>query len=108
MNEKAWLDNLAVGDSVIQTASGSLGSRDSVSVVKRITKTLIVTEDRRFSRRNGVSPGDGYHHSRLKKPTQERLADIQKNGLVAIFRRFDWNALTLDTLEAINALRKST
>jgi len=108
MNEyETWLDNLAVGDKVFQTASGALGSTDSISTVERITKTLIVTKTSRFSRHNGTSPGGGYYHSRLEEATQENIDSIRKNQLVAAFKRFDWDALTLDKLNAINALRKS-
>lgn len=107
MNESEWLQNLKVGDAVFISGSGGMGSADCVSSVKRLTKTLIITEGgSRFRRDNGWSQnsGGGYYRRYLQEPTQQKLDDIRKVLLAAQFKRIKWETLSLKTLEAVKKL----
>ena len=99
-----WLENLKVGDQVVVMSGGGYMSRDYVSTVKRLTKTLIVTEnDRGFRRSDGRSPG-GIYHDFLEEPTLQRLGQIKQIWLATKLKAFSWKLLPLETLEAINNL----
>lgn len=110
-----WLVNLKVGDTVI--VSTPQGYRDCLtrSSVKRLTKTLIFTEDgMKFRRRTGCNPGD-WAASFLLEPTpenMERLRDsVLKNrqiGLARKLRKYAWHKLSLETLQGVEKLLGET
>ncbi len=100
MTDKDFLDNLAVGDTVVVESNDSW----NVTKVARFTKTqVIITGGGKFRRATGLG-GNDWNRSSLVEPTQERLDKIRHSILVAKLRHFNWKSLPLDTLNAINAL----
>ena len=96
-----WLDNLKIGDSVI-VHNSHFGSK--VAVIERFTKTLIITKNSKFRRSDGCAPGNGWCRNRLQELTTERVNHIRKNNLVDCLKRWNWDALSLETLEAIREM----
>ncbi|KKL03903.1 hypothetical protein LCGC14_2621460 [marine sediment metagenome] len=109
--KKEWLENLKVGDRVVinTTSYGSQGD-NSVSVVERLTKTLIITKGgRKFRRNDGLSPGGEWSKDTLQEPTPEAVDRIRQANLANKLRHYDWKPLPLATLRAIyDLLPKST
>lgn len=102
MNNKEFLDNLAVGDTVVVESN----DRRNLTKVVRFTKTQIVTtKGSKFSRDTGTNiGGDHWNHSFLQEPTQERLDKIRHSILVIRLKHVDWKSLSLDVLHAFAAL----
>lgn len=104
MGEQEWLDGLKVGDDVIVT-SGNWSSRNQISTVERITKTLFVlARCRKFRRCDGRAPGGGYYYARIEEPTRERVQEIRRMKLVDHMRACDWGAKSLEILEAVYSI----
>lgn len=89
----------------------------SVERVFRVTPTQIVIRhlregmapaDSRFYRDGGSEVGgEAYSRERLRMPTPELVARIEKAKLVERFTRLKWKDLHLDTLRAVNQAIKT-
>ncbi len=97
-----WLENLAVGDTVVVLSSGLGG--DFISKVERLTPTqIIIKQGGKFRRADGdrVGGSTGFHSPVLVEPTQEVTDRIRHDVLAKRLKRFDWNFVTLDKLREI-------
>jgi len=92
-----WLNNLNVGDQVI--IAGRNG--DSISIVERLTKTLIITKKNRKFRKDGSSPGGGWDRELLVEASPERVEKIQRARMAHVLSRYDWKTLPLAKLYEI-------
>jgi hypothetical protein len=103
---KEWIENLKVGDKVIEVNSRQY-TPDSIDTVERLTKTMIVLEKAcgRFNRR-GFEVGDTtWGGSHLVEATPERIVilqeEIKKRLLVNRLGSLDWTKLPTDHLQRV-------
>lgn len=97
MSNNEWRDNLKVGDRVVIGGY----TADTISSVERLTETLIITNGGKFRRRDGCSPGNGWHRNTLQEPTPEVVDRIRQENLARKFCHYDWKTLPLETLRAV-------
>ena len=74
-----WMDELKAGDEVIVSRGYGAGS-DSVEIITRATKTMIVVGQTRFSRKTGRMVGpSGWSSVRIGECTEEAKTEIARN-----------------------------
>lgn len=100
--DRKFLEDLKVGDNVgIKTHY--YGFR--LEKVKRITKTMIVTEGYRFKRETGFSMGDGYTINRLVELTPEfydtYYRQVYTNGIKRMIENSILEKLSINELKEI-------
>ena len=84
MNDRNWLEQLKVGDSVIVDGSYR-GS--SIGKVEKITKTQIVVNGARFQRKSGFLVGcDSWNRKMLRQWNEEDAEEIHRKALVRFIR----------------------
>jgi hypothetical protein len=79
MNNKNWLDNLAVGDKVCYDC-GMMGRDFAIGTVERLTKTqVIVNNGSKYRRSNGERfGGSAWDIQSIREPTKERILMARK------------------------------
>ena len=98
-----WLEGLTPGDTVV--IDNRMNPR--VRTVDRITKTQIIVGNCRFKRSNGFQVGQSrWDMVCLSEPTPERVSRVRHRELCAKLSNTRWSELPLETLEAVDALRK--
>ena len=105
MNDKEWLANLKVGDTVV-VQNSNYGCSDSIRKVARLTKTQIVLESGSKFRRNDGTPvnADSWNRRFLYEATSEAIDKIKQERLASSFRHIKWNELPLEVLSKISDL----
>lgn len=103
---KQWRMSLKVGDEVVLRR----GYHDTGSIVpvERVTETqIVINEHVRFRREDGRRVGgshERFYTLSIEQPTDEAKARIRHKSLCAAMDIVKWEALPLETLEAIRAL----
>ena len=105
MNE---LENIKVGDKVI-VGRGYVS--DLICNVERITKTQIIVNGRRFSKKNGrLVGGDVWSCDRLTIATDEKIEklkrDKRRRTLKLYLQSVNWDVLSIESLTSISELVK--
>jgi hypothetical protein len=110
MSDKDWLQNLKVGDKVIED-QGFQGK--SISLVSRFSKTMIFVKNSKGYetryRKDGFTPGDhtyGLHI--LRQATPEALAKFEEERYRQVFQNklnyLSWADVPLDKIKQIREL----
>jgi len=100
-----WLASLKPGDQVI-VSTNSAFTPDSIGIVSRVTKTLLVlSSGERFRKSDGFAPGDvSYHCTQLLYPTPKRITDVKKRALYRRFDKLGWEAFAKISLQRLQAM----
>ena len=110
MSDKDWLQNLKVGDKVIEDL-GFQGK--SISIVVRFTKTMIVVKNSKGCetryRKDGFTPGDHtYGLHMLRQATSEALAKFEEERYRQVFQNklshLSWADVPLEKIKQIREL----
>ena len=111
MSDYEWLQNLKVGDKVLNS-NGRYGV-DVVLTVRKITSAQIVVGKSRYWKKNGEVVGgttSRWNTNRLIQATPERLEEIRAEQdlrrLINSIRDTKWRELTIDQLTRIEAIIK--
>jgi hypothetical protein len=103
----SWLEDLKAGDKVV--ISSTYDRR--VCIVTRVTKTLIIIGNFRFSKSFGsIVPNDAWSSTYLVPATEKEMQSIRdvkhRNGLLTHLRKTDFSTLQTKTLETIYSIIK--
>lgn len=83
---KEFLQNLKVGDKV---ALSSHYHGLSTDIVVRITKTMIITERKRYSKRDGYVVGDsGFFKTRIQEATPEFMDKFYRQNYTQLIKNY--------------------
>lgn len=101
---QAWLKGLKAGDMVVRVFGRS--GRELLAVEKVTPTQVVLHRNMRYRKADGRStnPGYGYRpRSHIEEPTPDKTADIRREILVRQLEGVRWEALSLQTLEAVAA-----
>jgi|SRR5579864_3079991 len=111
MSDRDWLQNLKVGDQVVEDRH--FQGRD-ISIVSRITNTLIIVKnpkgfESRYRKTDGFNPGtDRVAIHMLRQATPEALAKLEEERYRQVFQNklshLSWADVPLDRIKEIREL----
>jgi hypothetical protein len=117
MSDRDWLQNLKVGDKVIED-KGVFGN-NRIATVKRLTNTQVVVSagtnllgqeyEVKYRKDYGTFVGaDKYAHGILREATPEAVAEIKESQYRTTFqnklRELSWSNVPLETIKQIQEL----
>jgi len=108
MNENAWLNDLKVGDEVAVWTSSYGSGYYEFRKIDKVHKAHFVVGGSKYRRDSGRQAGETWHPAYLRQATDDLKAEVatlkRVNILGRKFEGIQWRGLSLETLEAIDAI----
>ena len=101
MSEQNKFEKLKVGDSVFYESDSPI-EKSCILKITKITKTLIICENKKFKKIDGLkTPGKYFSYPKIKILTREMKVNIKKNQLCKRLRSYNFKLKTLIEIDKI-------